>query len=96
MVTSRAGPEALETSHVVTNLALAYGRQRGLTLISAILGAGGALAAGLAIGLRRRHSQDPRRYPRAAARRLCAGISDDRVATAIFGVIAGSVAAWLS
>ena len=30
-------------------------------------------------GLRRGHSQDPGRHPRAAARRLCAGISDDRL-----------------
>ena len=81
MVTSVRVREALETiGGVVTNLVLAIRGASAVTLISAILVLGGALAAG------HRH----RVYDavilktlgatrRAAARRLCAGIPDDRV-----------------
>ena len=81
MVTSVRVREALETiGTVVTNLVLAIRGASAVTLISAILVLGGALAAG------HRHRvydavilKTLGRDPRAAARRLCAGISDDRL-----------------
>jgi hypothetical protein len=72
-VTSVRVREVMQTiGSVVTNLALAIRGASAVTLISAILVLGGALAAG------RRHPEDARRNARAAARRLCAGISPDR------------------
>jgi putative ABC transport system permease protein len=66
-VTSVRVREVMETiGAVVTNLTLAIRGASAVTLISAILVLGGALAAG-------------HRHPRAAARRLRAGVSDDRL-----------------
>ena len=97
MVTSVRVREALETiGNVVTNLVLAIRGASAVTLISAILVLGGALAAG------HRH----RVYDAVILKTL--GATRGRLlgayvleylligsATAIFGVIAGSVAAWL-
>ena len=97
MVTSVRVSEALETvGGVVGNLALAVRGASSVTLISAILVLGGALAAG------HRH----RVYDAVILKTLGAtrGAADRGVrarilmiglATAVFGVIAGSVAAWL-
>jgi putative ABC transport system permease protein len=95
-VTSVRVREALETvGTVITNLVLAIRGASAVTLISAILVLGGALAAG------HRHRVYDAVILKTLARpgRACSaptpGIPDDRLATAVFGVIAGSVAAWL-
>jgi putative ABC transport system permease protein len=97
MVTSVRVREALETiGTVVTNLVLAIRGASALTLISAILVLGGALAAGHrhrvydAVILKTLGATRARLLGAYALEYLMIGF-----ATAIFGVIAGSVAAWL-
>jgi len=97
MVTSVRVREALETiGTVVTNLALAIRGASAVTLISAILVLGGALAAGHrhrvydAVILKTLGATRIRLLGAYALEYLMIGF-----ATAIFGVIAGSVAAYL-
>jgi putative ABC transport system permease protein len=97
MVTSVRVREALETiGTVVTNLALAIRGASAVTLISAILVLGGALAAGHrhrvydAVILKTLGATRVRLLGAYALEYLMIGF-----ATAIFGVISGSVAAWL-
>ena len=97
MVTSVRVREALETiGTVVTNLVLAIRGASAVTLISAILVLGGALAAGHrhrvydAVILKTLGATRLRLLGAYALEYLMIGF-----ATAIFGVIAGSVAAWL-
>ena len=97
MVTSVRVREALETvGAVVTNLVLAIRGASAVTLISAILVLGGALAAGHrhrvydAVILKTLGATRARLLGAYALEYLMIGF-----ATAIFGVAAGSVAAWL-
>jgi putative ABC transport system permease protein len=97
MVTSVRVREALETiGAVVTNLVLAIRGASAVTLISAILVLGGALAAGHrhrvydAVILKTLGATRARLLGAYALEYLMIGF-----ATAIFGVLAGSVAAWL-
>jgi putative ABC transport system permease protein len=97
MVTSVRVREALETiGTVVTNLVLAIRGASAVTLISAILVLGGALAAGHrhrvydAVILKTLGATRARLLGAYALEYLLIGF-----ATAIFGVIAGSIAAWL-
>jgi putative ABC transport system permease protein len=97
MVTSVRVREALETiGNVVTNLVLAIRGASAVTLISAMLVLGGALAAGHrhrvydAVILKTLGATRGRLLGAYALEYLMIGF-----ATAIFGVIAGSVAAWL-
>jgi len=97
MVTSVRVREVMETiGGVVTNLALAIRGASAITLISAILVLGGALAAGHrhrvydAVILKTLGATRLRLLGAYALEYLLIGL-----ATAIFGVIAGSVAAWL-
>jgi len=97
MVTSVRVREALETiGTVVTNLVLAIRGASAVTLISAILVLGGALAAGHrhrvydAVILKTLGATRARLLGAYALEYLMIGM-----ATAVFGVIAGSVAAWL-
>jgi putative ABC transport system permease protein len=97
MVTSVRVREALETiGAVVTNLVLAIRGASAVTLISAILVLGGALAAGHrhrvydAVILKTLGATRVRLLGAYALEYLMIGF-----ATAVFGVIAGSVAAWL-
>ncbi len=96
-VTSVRVREALETvGAVVTNLVLAIRGASAVTLISAILVLGGALAAGHrhrvydAVILKTLGATRARLLGAYALEYLMIGF-----ATAVFGVIAGSVAAWL-
>src|SRR3984885_9354350 len=96
-VTSVRVREALETiGAVVTNLVLAIRGASAVTLISAILVLGGALAAGHrhrvydAVILKTLGATRARLLGAYALEYLMIGF-----ATAIFGVIAGSIAAWL-
>jgi putative ABC transport system permease protein len=97
MVTSVRVREALETiGSVVTNLVLAIRGASAVTLISAILVLGGALAAGHrhrvydAVILKTLGATRGRLLGAYALEYLLIGF-----ATAVFGVISGSVAAWL-
>src|SRR4051794_15376026 len=97
MVTSVRVREALETiGSVVTNLVLAIRGASAVTLISAILVLGGALAAGHrhrvydAVILKTLGATRVRLLGAYALEYLMIGL-----ATAVFGVIAGSIAAWL-
>ena len=97
MVTSVRVRETLETiGAVMTNLALAIRGASAVTLISAILVLGGALAAGHrhrvydAVILKTLGATRARLLGAYALEYLMIGF-----ATAIFGAIAGSVAAWL-
>ncbi|QWG13534.1 FtsX-like permease family protein [Bradyrhizobium sediminis] len=97
MVTSVRVREALETiGTVVTNLVLAIRGASAVTLISAILVLGGALAAGHrhrvydAVILKTLGATRVRLLGAYALEYLLIGL-----ATAVFGVIAGSIAAWL-
>ncbi|WP_291867873.1 FtsX-like permease family protein [Bradyrhizobium sp.] len=97
MVTSVRVREALETiGTVVTNLVLAIRGASTVTLISAILVLGGALAAGHrhrvydAVILKTLGATRARLLGAYALEYLMIGF-----ATAVFGVIAGSIAAWL-
>ncbi|WFU17140.1 ABC transporter permease [Bradyrhizobium sp. CB3481] len=97
MVTSVRVREALETvGTVVTNLVLAIRGASAVTLISAMLVLGGALAAGHrhrvydAVILKTLGATRARLLGAYALEYLLIGL-----ATAVFGVIAGSVAAWL-
>ena len=97
MVTSMRVREALETiGTVVTNLVLAIRGASAVTLISAVLVLGGALAAGHrhrvydAVILKTLGATRARLLGAYALEYLMIGF-----ATAVFGVIAGSVAAWL-
>ena len=97
MVTSVRVREALETiGGVITNLVLAIRGASAVTLISAILVLGGALAAGHrhrvydAVILKTLGATRARLLGAYALEYLMIGF-----ATAIFGVISGSVAAWL-
>jgi putative ABC transport system permease protein len=97
MVTSVRVREALETiGTVVTNLVLAIRGASAITLISAILVLGGALAAGHrhrvydAVILKTLGATRARLLGAYALEYLMIGF-----ATAAFGVIAGSIAAWL-
>jgi putative ABC transport system permease protein len=97
MVTSVRVREALDTvGTVVTNLTLAIRGASAVTLISAILVLGGALAAGHrhrvydAVILKTLGATRARLLGAYALEYLMIGF-----ATAVFGVIAGSVAAWL-
>ena len=97
MVTSVRVREALETvGTVITNLVLAIRGASAVTLISAILVLGGALAAGHrhrvydAVILKTLGATRARLLGAYALEYLMIGF-----ATAIFGVAAGSVAAWL-
>jgi putative ABC transport system permease protein len=96
-VTSVRVREALETiGNVVTNLVLAIRGASAVTLISAILVLGGALAAGHrhrvydAVILKTLGATRARLLGAYALEYLMIGF-----ATAVFGVFAGSVAAWL-
>jgi putative ABC transport system permease protein len=96
-VTSVRVREALETiGTVITNLVLAIRGASAVTLISAILVLGGALAAGHrhrvydAVILKTLGATRARLLGAYALEYLMIGF-----ATAVFGVIAGSVAAWL-
>jgi len=96
-VTSVRVREALETiGSVVTNLVLAVRGASAVTLISAILVLGGALAAGHrhrvydAVILKTLGATRARLLGAYALEYLMIGF-----ATAVFGVIAGSIAAWL-
>jgi putative ABC transport system permease protein len=96
-VTSVRVREALETvGTVVTNLVLAIRGASAVTLISAILVLGGALAAGHrhrvydAVILKTLGATRARLLGAYALEYLLIGF-----ATAVFGVIAGSIAAWL-
>ena len=97
MVTSVRVREALETiGTVVTNLVLAIRGASAVTLISAILVLGGALAAGHrhrvydAVILKTLGATRARLLGAYALEYLMIGF-----ATAVFGVISGSIAAWL-
>ncbi len=97
MVTSVRVREALETiGTVITNLVLAIRGASAVTLVSAILVLGGALAAGHrhrvydAVILKTLGATRGRLLGAYALEYLMIGF-----ATAVFGVIAGSVAAWL-
>jgi putative ABC transport system permease protein len=97
MVTSVRVREALETvGAVVTNLVLAIRGASTVTLISAVLVLGGALAAGHrhrvydAVILKTLGATRGRLLGAYALEYLLIGF-----ATAVFGVIAGSIAAWL-
>jgi putative ABC transport system permease protein len=97
MVTSVRVREALETiGTVVTNLVVAIRGASAVTLISAILVLGGALAAGHrhrvydAVILKTLGATRARLLGAYALEYLMIGF-----ATAVFGVIAGSIAAWL-
>jgi putative ABC transport system permease protein len=97
MVTSVRVREALETvGTVVSNLALAIRGASSVTLISAILVLGGALAAGHrhrvydAVILKTLGATRARLLGAYALEYMMIGL-----ATAVFGVIAGSIAAWL-
>ena len=97
MVTSVRVREALETiGTVVTNLVLAIRSASAVTLISAILVLGGALAAGHrhrvydAVILKTLGATRARLLGAYALEYLMIGF-----ATAVFGMFAGSVAAWL-
>lgn len=97
MVTTVRVKEALETvGSVVTNLVLAIRGASAVTLLSAILVLGGALAAGHrhrvydAVILKTLGATRVRLLGAYALEYLMIGF-----ATAVFGVIAGSVAAWL-
>src|SRR3954451_8012289 len=97
MVTSVRVREVMETvGSVVTNLALAIRGASAVTLISAILVLGGALAAGHrhrvydAVILKTLGATRLRLLGAYALEYLLIGL-----ATAVFGVIAGSVAAWM-
>lgn len=97
MVTSVRVREALETvGSVVTNLVLAIRGASAVTLVSAILVLGGALAAGHrhrvydAVILKTLGATRGRLLGAYALEYLMIGL-----ATAVFGVIAGSLAAWL-
>ncbi len=97
MVTSVRVREVMETvGSVVTNLVLAIRGASAVTLISAILVLGGALAAGHrhrvydAVILKTLGATRARLIAAYAMEYLMIGF-----ATAVFGVIAGSVAAWL-
>jgi putative ABC transport system permease protein len=97
MVTSVRVREALDTiGTVVTNLVLAVRAASAITLISAILVLGGALAAGHrhrvydAVILKTLGATRARLLGAYALEYLMIGL-----ATAVFGVIAGSVAAWM-
>jgi putative ABC transport system permease protein len=97
MVTSVRVREALETiGTVVTNLVLAIRGASSVTLVSAILVLGGALAAGHrhrvydAVILKTLGATRGRLLGAYALEYLLIGL-----ATAIFGVVAGSIAAWL-
>jgi len=97
MVTSVGVREALETiGTVVTNLVLAIRGASAVTLISAILVLGGALAAGHrhrvydAVILKTLGATRARLLGAYALEYLMIGF-----ATAVFGMFAGSVAAWL-
>ena len=97
MVTSVRVREVLETiGSVVTNLVLAIRGASAVTLISAILVLGGALAAGHrhrvydAVILKTLGATRARLLGAYALEYLMIGL-----ATAVFGVIAGSIAAWL-
>ncbi|MBI5264314.1 MAG: FtsX-like permease family protein [Bradyrhizobium sp.] len=97
MVTSVRVREVMETvGSVVTNLATAIRGASAVTLISAILVLGGALAAGHrhrvydAVILKTLGATRLRLLGAYALEYLLIGL-----ATAVFGVIAGSVAAWL-
>jgi putative ABC transport system permease protein len=97
MVTSVRVREALETiGAVVTNLVLAIRGASAVTLISALLVLGGALAAGHrhrvydAVILKTLGATRARLLGAYALEYLMIGF-----ATSIFGVLAGSVAAWL-
>jgi len=97
MVTSVRVREALETvGAVVTNLVLAIRGASAVTLVSAVLVLGGALAAGHrhrvydAVILKTLGATRARLLGAYALEYLMIGF-----ATAVFGVIAGSIAAWL-
>jgi putative ABC transport system permease protein len=97
MVTSVRVREALETiGTVVTNLVLAIRGASAITLLAAILVLGGALAAGHrhrvydAVILKTLGATRARLLGAYALEYLMIGL-----ATAIFGVLAGSIAAWL-
>jgi putative ABC transport system permease protein len=97
MITSVRVREALETiGSVVTNLVLAIRGASAITLVSAVLVLGGALAAGHrhrvydAVILKTLGATRGRLLGAYALEYLLIGS-----ATAIFGVIAGSIAAWL-
>jgi len=97
MVTSVRVREVMETvGSVVTNLALAIRGASAVTLISAILVLGGALAAGHrhrvydAVILKTLGATRLRLLGAYALEYLLIGL-----ATAVFGVIAGSIAAWM-
>jgi putative ABC transport system permease protein len=97
MVTTVRVREALETvGSVVTNLTLAIRGASAVTLLSAILVLGGALAAGHrhrvydAVILKTLGATRARLLGAYALEYLMIGF-----ATAVFGVIAGSVSAWL-
>jgi putative ABC transport system permease protein len=97
MVTSVRVREALDTiGTVVTNLVLAIRGASAVTLISAMLVLGGALAAGHrhrvydAVILKTLGATRARLLGAYALEYLLIGL-----ATAVFGVIAGSIAAWL-
>jgi putative ABC transport system permease protein len=97
MVTSVRVREALETvGAVITNLVLAIRGASAVTLVSAILVLGGALAAGHrhrvydAVILKTLGATRARLLGAYALEYLMIGF-----ATAVFGVLAGSVAAWL-
>jgi putative ABC transport system permease protein len=97
MVTTVRVREALETiGTVITNLVLAIRGASAITLISAMLVLGGALAAGHrhrvydAVILKTLGATRARLLGAYALEYLMIGL-----ATAVFGVIAGSVAAWL-
>jgi putative ABC transport system permease protein len=97
MVTSVRVREALETiGTVVTNLVLAIRGASAVTLISAILVLGGALAAG---HRHRVYDAVILKTLGATRARLLGGYALEYLmigfATAVFGVFAGSVAAWL-
>jgi putative ABC transport system permease protein len=97
MITSVRVREVMETvGSVISNLALAIRGASAVTLISAILVLGGALAAGHrhrvydAVILKTLGATRVRLLGAYALEYLMIGL-----ATAVFGVIAGSVAAWL-
>jgi putative ABC transport system permease protein len=97
MITSVRVREALDTiGNVVTNLTLAIRGASAITLLSAILVLGGALAAGHrhrvydAVILKTLGATRVRLLGAYALEYLMIGL-----ATAVFGVLAGSVAAWL-
>jgi len=96
-VTSVRVREALETiGAVVTNLALAIRAASAVTLVAAVLVLGGALAAGHrhrvydAVILKTLGATRARLLGAYALEYLLLGL-----ATAVFGVLAGSIAAWL-